>query len=69
MVQCEEYIVIYSIKWYYARILDLFENGTIAKQYYARRCNERTSCILKWIRYVVLCSRYAIARPILNLEN
>ena len=23
---------------------DLFENGTIAKQYYVRRCNERTSC-------------------------
>ena len=23
---------------------DLFENGTIAKQYYERRCNERTTC-------------------------
>ena len=22
---------------------DLFENGTIAKQYYERRCNERTT--------------------------
>ena len=33
---------IYSIKWYYVRILDLFENGTIGKQYNARSCNERT---------------------------
>ena len=24
---------------------DLFENGTIVKQYYERRCNERTTCI------------------------
>ena len=26
---------------------DLFENGTIAKQYYERRCNERTTCTIQ----------------------
>ena len=47
--------------------LDLFENGTIAKQYYVRRCNERTSCTNRknkfWMPswkclYTVLCIFY-----------
>ena len=30
---------------------DLFEKGTIAKQYYARRCNARSSCTPKGYNY------------------
>ena len=57
MVQCKNF-------W------DLFENGTIAKQYYARRCNSRScSCIQKFKGITIELGLYCYYATALFYDN
>ena len=49
---------------------DLNENGTIAKQYYERRCNERTTCITRLYKPICqMSTMYLIIQGIPENSN